>query len=258
MGASAGVNAGPARLDIKCIRESESQSASIIPVSARGPMSKKDDSSFSRREFLKISGIAASVPLVAGPAVVKVHGEEVAIHGPGAVPVTLNVNGKKFSADLEPRVTLLDALRENFDITGPKRVCDRGECGACTVLVDDRPVYSCTTLAIEAQGKQIVTAEALGGGEQPHPVQSAFVNNDAQQCGFCTPGFTVATKSYLDRNPHSNDAEIAQGLAGNLCRCGTYRGIHGVVAQMTGREPKGNAGTTMIAARAAASPKGDA
>ena len=90
-------------------------------------------------------------------------------------------------------------LREHFDITGPKRVCDRAECGACTVLIDGRLVYSCTTLAIEAQGKEIVTAEGLGEGERPHPLQSAFVNNDAQQCGFCTPGFTVAAKSFLDK-----------------------------------------------------------
>jgi len=215
-------------------------------------------SGLSRRDFLKISSIAASVPLVAGPKVIEVAGQEVAVHGPGAVPVTLRVNGKRFNAELEPRVTLLDALREHFEVTGPKRVCDRAECGACTVLIDDRLVYSCTTLAIEAQGKEIVTAEGLGGGERPHSVQLAFVNNDAQQCGFCTPGFTVATKSFLDRNPHSNDREIAHGLAGNLCRCGTYRGIHGVVAQMTGREPKGNAGTTMIASGATASSKGDA
>ena len=223
-------------------------------------MTANDDKSsgLSRRDFLKISSIAASVPLVAGPKVIEVQGQEVAVHGPGAVPVTLSVNGKRFNAELEPRVTLLDALREHFDVTGPKRVCDRAECGACTVLIDDRLVYSCTTLAIEAQGKEIVTAEGLGGGDRPHAVQSAFVNNDAQQCGFCTPGFTVAAKSFLDRNPHGHDAEIAHGLAGNLCRCGTYRGIHGVVAQMTGREPQGNAGTTMIASRATPSSKGDA
>ena len=223
-------------------------------------MSANDDrsSGLSRREFLKISTIAASVPLVAGPKVIEIEGQKVAVHGPGPVPITLTVNGKRLSAEFEPRVTLLDALREHFDITGPKRVCDRAECGACTVLIDGRAVYSCTTLAIEAQGKPIVTAEGLGAGEQPHPVQAAFVNNDAQQCGFCTPGFTVATKAFLDKNPHSSDAEITHGLAGNLCRCGTYRGIHGVVAQMTGREPKGHAGTTMIAERTDASPKGGA
>src|SRR5947199_53858 len=206
-------------------------------------------SGFSRRNFLKISSIAASVPLVAGPKVIEVAGQEVAVHGPGAVPVTLSVNGKRFNAELEPRVTLLDALREHFDVTGPKRVCDRGECGACTVVIDDRLVYSCTTLAIEAQGKQIVTAEGLGDGK-PHPVQEAFVNNDAQQCGFCTPGLTVATKAFLEKHPRATDEEMARGIGGNLCRCGTYRGIHGVVAQMAGREPKGNAGTTMIAENA--------
>jgi xanthine dehydrogenase YagT iron-sulfur-binding subunit len=200
----------------------------------------------SRRDFLKISSIAASVPLLAGPKTISVDGQEVAVYGPGPVPVTLTVNGKRLTGAVEPRVTLLDALREQFDITGPKRVCDRAECGACTVLIDGRAVYSCTTLAIEAQGKEIVTPEGLGG-ERPHAVQSAFVNNDAQQCGFCTPGFTVATKAFLDKNPHASDAEVAHGLAGNLCRCGTYRGIHGVVAQVAGREPKGNAGTTTIA-----------
>jgi xanthine dehydrogenase YagT iron-sulfur-binding subunit len=223
-------------------------------------MTTNDEKSagLSRREFLKISSIAASVPLVAGPKMIEVDGQEVAVHGPGPVAVALTVNGKRLTGEVEPRVTLLDALREHFDITGPKRVCDRAECGACTVLIDGRAVYSCTTLAIEAQGKEIVTAEGLGGGDQPHPVQSAFVNNDAQQCGFCTPGFTVAAKAFLDKNPNASDAEVAHGLAGNLCRCGTYRGIHGVVAQMSGREPKGNAGTTMIAERFGASAKGGA
>jgi xanthine dehydrogenase YagT iron-sulfur-binding subunit len=222
-------------------------------------MTTNDEKSagLSRRDFLKISSIAASVPLVAGPKMVQVDGQEVAVHGPGPVPLALMVNGKRLTGEVEPRVTLLDALREHFDVTGPKRVCDRAECGACTVLIDGRVVYSCTTLAIEAQGKDIVTAEGLGEGG-PHPVQSAFVNNDAQQCGFCTPGFTVATKAFLDKNPHASDAEVAHGLAGNLCRCGTYRGIHGVVAQMSGREPKGNAGTTMIAEQLASSMKGDA
>ena len=212
-------------------------------------MTTNDENSagLSRRDFLKISSIAASVPLLAGPKTISVDGQEVVAHGPGPVPVALTVNGKRLTAQVEPRVTLLDALREHFDITGPKRVCDRAECGACTVLIGGRAVYSCTTLAIEAQDKEIVTPEGLGEGERPHAVQSAFVNNDAQQCGFCTPGFTVAMKAFLEKNPHASDAEVARGLAGNLCRCGTYRGIHGVVAQMAGRAPKGNAGTTIIA-----------
>jgi len=222
-------------------------------------MTTNDENSagLSRRDFLRISSIAASVPLLTGPKTISVDGQEVVVHGPSPVSVALTVNGKRLTGQVEPRVTLLDALREHFDITGPKRVCDRAECGACTVLIDGRAVYSCTTLAIEAQGKEIVTPEGLGEGEQPHPVQSAFVNNDAQQCGFCTPGFTVATKAFLENNPHASDAEVAHGLAGNLCRCGTYRGIHGVVAQMAGRAPKGNAGTTIIA-ELGASAKGGA
>ena len=162
---------------------------------------------------------------------IAVEGQEVAVHGPGPVPLTLSVNGKRFNAELEPRVTLLDALREHFDVTGPKRVCDRGECGACTVLIDNRLVYSCTTLAIESQGKEIVTAEGLGGGERPHPVQSAFVNNDAQQCGFCTPGFVMACKAFLDKHPHPTREQVEKGLGGNLCRCGTYAGIRPAVLE---------------------------
>ena len=187
----------------------------------------------SRREFLKISGIAAaSMPLIAGPAVLKVAGEDVAIHGPDKTPITLNVNGKNYSAQIEPRVTLLDALRQDFEITGPKRVCDRGACGACTVLMDGKAVYSCSVLAIEAQDKPIVTVEGLMQGEQLHPVQAAFVENDAQQCGFCTPGFVVATKAFLDKHPHPTPEQVHRGLGGNFCRCETYDGIRKVVSQL--------------------------
>ena len=118
-------------------------------------------SSVSRREFLKISTIAAAVPVVAGPRVALAAGQEVPVYGPGKVPVELNVNGKTYKADLEPRVTLLDALRDSLDITGAKRVCDRGECGACTVLLDGKAVYACSIQANEAKGKKITTVEAL-------------------------------------------------------------------------------------------------
>ena len=199
-------------------------------------MSDREDdvkSGVSRREFLKISGIAAaSVPLIAGPTVLTVAGEEVEVHGPGKTAVKLNVNGKNYSAELEPRVTLLDALREDFEITGPKRVCDRGACGACTVLMENAPVYACSVLAIEAQGKRIVTVEGLMQGEQLHPVQAAFVENDAQQCGFCTPGFVVATKAFLDKHPNPTPEQVHRGLGGNFCRCGTYDGIRKVVSQI--------------------------
>jgi xanthine dehydrogenase YagT iron-sulfur-binding subunit len=199
-------------------------------------MSKVDDEAVregvSRRDFLKIGGLSAAIPLVHGPKMIQAGGAQVPVHGPGPVPISLSVNGKRLNAQLEPRVTLLDALREQFDITGPKRVCDRGECGACTVLLDGKAVYSCTTLAIEAQGRQVTTCEGLMAGEQPHPVQQAYVDNDAQQCGFCTPGFVVATKAFLDKHPNPTPEQLRTGLAGNFCRCGTYFGIRHAVAQV--------------------------
>jgi xanthine dehydrogenase YagT iron-sulfur-binding subunit len=204
--------------------------------------SDQKTSGLSRRDFLKISGITVSVPMMVGPAVIQVAGEDVAVHGPGATPITLMVNGKKFTANMEPRTTLLDAMREQFDVTGAKRVCDRGTCGACTVLMDNRVVYSCSVLAIEAQGKQIITAEGLMQGDQPHPIQAAFVDHDAQQCGFCTPGFVVATKAFLDKHPHATPAELKHGLGGNFCRCGTYNGIREVVAQFAGTKESAKGG----------------
>ena len=189
----------------------------------------------SRRDFLKISSIAASAPLVVGPTVLKVEGQDVEVHGPGKSNIELTVNGKKYTAQLEPRVTLLDALREQFEITGPKRVCDRGACGACTVLMDNKPVYACSILAIEAQRKQIITTEGLMQGDQLGPVQAAFVENDAQQCGFCTPGFVVATKAFLDKYPNATQEQVRHGLGGNFCRCGTYAGIKKVVDQLSHR-----------------------
>ena len=166
---------------------------------------------------------------------VQAAGEDVAVHGPGKTPMSFSINGKKYSAQLQPRVTLLDALRDSFDLTGAKRVCDRGECGACTVLLDNKPVYSCTVLAIEAQNRQIATVESLSQGDRLHPVQQAFVENDAQQCGFCTPGFIVACKAFLDKYPRPTEEQIRYGLSGNLCRCGTYTGIRKAIAQVAGK-----------------------
>jgi xanthine dehydrogenase YagT iron-sulfur-binding subunit len=184
----------------------------------------------SRRDFLKISGVSAAVPLVSEVSALATA-DEVKELGPGKVPVTLSVNGKKLNAQLEPRVTLLDALRDKFELTGAKRVCDRGTCGACTVLMDDKPVYSCSVLAIDAQGREITTIESLGEPGKLHPIQQAFVDHDAQQCGFCTPGFVMATKAFLERNPNPTLEEIKHGLGGNFCRCGTYAGMREAVMQ---------------------------
>jgi xanthine dehydrogenase YagT iron-sulfur-binding subunit len=195
------------------------------------PKKLEEPSGVSRRDFLKISTITAAVPLVAGPQTVLAAGEHVPVYGPGKVPIVLTVNGKKYNLQLEPRVTLLDALRDDLDITGAKRVCDKAECGACTVLMDNKPVYACSVLAIEAQGKQIETVESLLQNGKLHPIQQAFVEHDASQCGFCTPGFVVACKSFLDKHPNPSPEDIRKGLSGNLCPCGTYAGIREAIAQ---------------------------
>jgi len=191
-----------------------------------------DNFGVSRRDFLKISTISAAAVPILGTKVVQAAGEPVKVYGPGKVPVELTINGQKHALQLEPRVTLLDALRDQLNITGAKRVCDRGECGACTVLMDNRAVYACSVLAIEAQDAAITTIESIMQGETLHPIQQAFVDNDASQCGFCTPGFVVAFKAFLDQHPNASPEEIRHGLSGNLCRCGTYHGIHLAIAQL--------------------------
>ena len=196
-------------------------------------------SALTRRDFMKISGIGAAVPLVLGPTIVHAAGEDVEVHGPGKVSTVLNVNGKKLSADLEPRVTLLEALRNDFNLTGAKNVCDRGACGACTVLMDDRPVYACSVLAIDAQGKKITTIEGLSEGDSLTPVMQAFIDHDAQQCGFCTPGFVIATTHFLQEHPNATEDDIRRGLSGNFCRCGTYDGIRAVALARTAQSSGG-------------------
>jgi xanthine dehydrogenase YagT iron-sulfur-binding subunit len=193
----------------------------------------EENSGVSRRDFLKISTISAAAVPILGTKVVRAAGEPVKVYGPGKVSVELAINGQEHALQLEPRVTLLDALRDQLNITGAKRVCDRAECGACTVLMDNKVIYACSILAIEAQGKAITTVESLMQGETLHPIQQAFVDNDASQCGFCTPGFVIAFKAVLDRHPDATPEDIRHGLSGNVCRCGTYHGIHLAIAQMT-------------------------
>lgn len=193
----------------------------------------KPESGVSRRNFLKGTGVALTIPIVAkSEKIVKAGGTDVQVLGPGKVNITLNINGANKNASVEPRVTLLDTMRNELDITGAKRVCDRATCGACTVVMDGKPVYSCTVLAIEAQGRKIQTIEGLAQNGKLHPVQQAFVDNDGQQCGFCTPGFVMACKALLDEHPNPTAEQIKHGLGGNLCRCGTYAGIKAAVAQV--------------------------
>ena len=183
-----------------------------------------------RRDFLKGAGVTVSGGLLIGESVATASpAPATPILGPGAVPITLRINGKPQKLGVEPRVTLLDALRNQLDITGAKKVCDRAVCGSCTVILDGKPVYACGILAIEAQGKDIQTIEGLSIGGKLHPVSAAFVEHDAQQCGFCTPGFVMAVKAFLDRNPNPTEQDVEKGLGGNLCRCGTYVGIRQAV-----------------------------
>ena len=187
---------------------------------------------FSRRDFLaRGAGLAITTPILAGAGVAAPPGPaaDVKIYGPDKVPITLRINGKSHNVSVEPRVTLLDTLRNYLDYTGAKKVCDRATCGACTVILSGKTVYSCSVLAIEAQGKEITTIEGLESNGKLHPVQAAFVEHDAQQCGFCTPGFVVSCKAFLDKHPNPTLDDVEKGLGGNLCRCGTYIGIRQAV-----------------------------
>jgi xanthine dehydrogenase YagT iron-sulfur-binding subunit len=201
-------------------------------------MAPKDDSSdginVSRRSFLKSTGVVGIATAVVSPAAADAAQAGPATVGPGEVPVRLTVNGRQLNLMIEPRVTLLDALRMRADLTGNKRGCDRGACGACTMLVDGRPVYSCSTLAIEVQGKQIRNVQGLASGDTLHPVQQAFVEHDALMCGFCTPGFIMASVGLLEKHPNPTPEQIRKGLDGNICRCGTFTRIFEAVSSVKG------------------------
>lgn len=197
----------------------------------------------SRRDFLRTSGAAATAAALVEAA--PPHAEEAPAKttaktiGPQATKLTLDVNNAAMTTYVEPRVTLLDALRNYLDVTGCKRVCDRGTCGACTVMVDGKPVYSCTMLALEAEGKKIKTAESLIDGGKLDAVPAAFAKHDAQQCGFCTPGFVVAMRAAFDKNPSATPAEIEEALSGNICRCGTYQQMRDALVSLCKNQRKG-------------------
>jgi xanthine dehydrogenase YagT iron-sulfur-binding subunit len=189
----------------------------------------KKSSGFSRRGFIRGVGVgsgALSTGILEPAAEAAPAGA--AVSGPGAIPITLNINGKPTKVTVEPRETLLDTMRNHLNLTAAKRVCDRGTCGACSVMVGGKVVYSCTVLAIDAQGKEIQTLEGVA---MNHPVMQAFVNNDAQQCGYCTPGFVMASKAFLEKHPKPTMEDVKEGLGGNLCRCGTYMGVRKAVLE---------------------------
>ncbi|QEG33911.1 (2Fe-2S)-binding protein [Bythopirellula goksoeyrii] len=201
---------------------------------------KQDSKSgYSRREFIKGAGVAASgSTLLLGkdnPAVGASESEDQGsgirrIPGSGQI-LTLEVNGVKKSLHVTPNTTLLHVLRESLDLTGSKEVCDRGSCGACTVLLDGRSVNSCMLLAFDAEGKSITTVEGLSKDNQLDPVQKAFVENDACQCGYCIPGFVMRTRALLNEKPQLSKEDIKSGLSGNICRCAAYSAILSAVEQ---------------------------
>lgn len=206
-----------------------------------------------RRGFLKGAGVAAAgTALLEGAQVFtreavaasRDQHNEVKELGPGAVPVTLHVNGKERTIHIEPRTTLADALRVDMGLTGTKVVCDRGSCSACTVLLDDMPVNSCMTLAMDAVGHRVTTIEGLPSEagltneEGLHAVQAAFIKHDAMQCGFCTPGMALTCSALLKKNPNPTEDDVRQAVAGNLCRCGTYPRIFAATLEAAGVSAK--------------------
>jgi len=145
--------------------------------------------------------------------------------------ITLTVNGRRYEVAVEPRWTLLEMMREELRLTGSKEGCGTGDCGACSMIVDGRLVTSCLMLAVQAEGREVVTIEGLATNGTLHPVQQAFIDTGGVQCGFCTPGMVMAAKSLLDRNPSPNLEQVREGLAGNLCRCTGYAKIYEAVMQ---------------------------
>jgi xanthine dehydrogenase YagT iron-sulfur-binding subunit len=225
----------------------------------------------SRRRFLGQALTAAGTAIVAPKmldhnSVAEAQQSPVDHHSPirGETPVTLVINGQPHQVNIEPRVTLLDVLRERLKLTGTKKGCDHGQCGACTVLVDGERIYSCLSLAIMQEGRSITTIEGLAKGEQLHPVQTAFIENDGFQCGYCTPGQICASVALLEEvgrgcasavtadlsNPPKratlSEAEIKERLSGNLCRCSAYNGIVAAVQQVAGQTPPSPAATILV------------
>jgi len=222
------------------------------------PDNRDDDKrahAFSRRAFIKGAGAAAAVAGLIGGATSPSAGEvpgdsspkpDAGIAeelGPGATTIELKVNGASQKVTVEPRVTLLEALRDHLGLYGSKLVCDRGACGACTVHLDGNPVVSCMILAVDARGHEIVTIEGLGTPDRMHPVQTAFVEADAMQCGFCTPGMIMSIAALLQRDPSARIEDVKHAVAGNICRCGTYPHVFNaalaVAAKLRGVKPPG-------------------
>ncbi len=158
--------------------------------------------------------------------------------GAETVPLTLRINGQEHQMQIDPRVTLLDALRERLQLTGTKKGCDHGQCGSCTVLANGRRINACLALALSYEGDEITTIEGLAKGDELHPVQAAFIKHDGFQCGYCTPGQICSAVACIDEGHAGSDAEVREWMSGNLCRCGAYNGIVAAVREANGQIKK--------------------
>ncbi|GAB3586519.1 (2Fe-2S)-binding protein [Hymenobacter daeguensis] len=189
----------------------------------------------SRRTFMKqaggIFGLALTSPLAGQAERLTTYSKTIE----GATDLTLRINGQARVVRAEPRVTLLDALRERLDLTGTKKGCDHGQCGACTVLVDGQRVNACLTLAVMAQGKEITTIEGLAKGNELHPMQEAFLKHDGFQCGYCTPGQIMSGVACVQEGHAKTDDQAREWMSGNICRCGAYANILAAVREVAGK-----------------------
>jgi xanthine dehydrogenase YagT iron-sulfur-binding subunit len=192
-----------------------------------------------RRQFLKqVAGTTAAVTL--GPRLAALAASPAPVNAPAAAPVQtaqvkMRINGKDVSVEVDTRTSLLDLLRENLHLTGSKKGCDHGQCGACTVLVNGRRINSCLSLAVVHEGDEITTIEGLANGEQLHPVQAAFVEHDGFQCGYCTPGQICSAVACIKEGHVKSDGEIREWMSGNLCRCGAYPNIVDAIKEAAGK-----------------------
>ena len=187
------------------------------------PKEEQGGLNVSRRGFLKGLGTGAVSMAVTGVPVIPVTEAEAAVPaGAKEALILLNVNKRAYRLKVKSNWTLLEVLRRELGLTGAKKFCDRGSCGACTVIMEGKPIYACSRLAIEADNKSITTIEGLSDGENLHPIQEAFIKNDGFQCGFCTSGAIMSVKALADKNPRPSSTEMKEALAGNLCRCSAY------------------------------------
>lgn len=204
--------------------------------SKENPQSEVQERGVSRRAFLKTSGLGAAAVTVMSTGVAAMSDGGPKVIGPGAVSITLKVNGKALQTEVTPASTLAEALRGPLNHTGTKVVCDRGSCSACTVWLDGVPVNSCMTLALDVGQREVRTIEGLATGNVLHPVQAAFIEHDAMQCGYCTPGMVMSCAALLERNPHPTEADVQHATSGNLCRCGTYPKVFEATLAAAGRK----------------------